>query len=132
MLREPLKEGKMKRMARLAALLLFTAQFGLSAQMAPPALPPQAGMTNPVAGCSEMSQEEREFAAKLLDMNNQTIFCSQFSPGQRQQAMDLAGKPDANGNTQSADDAVSQTMQGASPAAGATSKRKPGGACPLK
>lgn len=119
-------------MASLAALLLFSAHAGLVGDAAAPVLPPQSGMANPVAGCSSYSKEEQAFAAGLLDMNNQVIFCSQFSPGQRQQAMEMAGNPDANGNAVSADDAVRQTMQSSAPAGGTTSKRKPGGACPVK
>ncbi|MES2122310.1 MAG: hypothetical protein V4492_05980 [Chlamydiota bacterium] len=122
----------MKKIATLVTLALLSATSGLISQAPSPVMPPQSGMANPVAGCSSMSQDEQDFAAKLLDMNNQVVFCSQFSPGQRQQAMDIAGKPDANGNAVSADDAVAQTMQGSATGAGATPKRKPGGACPLK
>lgn len=122
----------MKKIVTLSTLVLLSATSGLISQTPTTVMPPQPGMTNPVAGCSSMSQDEQDFAAKLLDMNNQVIFCSQFSPGQRQQAMDLAGKPDATGNMVSADDAVAQTMQGSSAGAGTTSKRKPGGACPMK
>ena len=60
------------------------------AQPMQPALPAQP---NP---CAALSAGEQAFA-KDFDMMHQQLFCKQFTPEQRQQAMGMAGKRDAQG-----------------------------------
>ena len=81
--------------------------------------------------CSKLTVDEQGFANQLNDMNNKSMFCTQFTLLQRQQAMQMMGQMDASGNIMTADQAVIQTMQnnGMSPAS--TPKGRPSG-CPVK
>jgi hypothetical protein len=81
-----------------------------------------------------MSKAEQSFASQLNDSNNKLMFCSKFTAQQRQQAMQMLGKPDSSGNMTTADQAVQKTMQNnnmmAPPAP--KSSRPSGGGCPVK
>ena len=95
---------------------------------------PQEGqekMLAQAADCSTMSIAEQSFANQLNDMNNRTAFCTQFTPQQRQQAMQMNGQLDSSGNMMSADQAVQQVMQMNSTPAMQQGKRT-GGGCPVK
>ncbi len=84
--------------------------------------------------CSQLTQTEQNFAAQIMDMNNRTMFCTQFTAQQRQQAMQMMGQPDSSGNTMNADQAVQQVMGSGSMPSPATQPRPrtSGGACPVK
>jgi hypothetical protein len=77
--------------------------------------------------CSSMSQEAQEFAGQLTPLN-MTIFCGQFTDGQRASAMQMASTPDATGMSLSPDMAV-QKVAGAS---GSSPKQKTPTGCPVK
>jgi hypothetical protein len=82
--------------------------------------------------CNKLSADEQNFAYQIMDPNNKSMFCTQFTAQQRQQAMQMMGKTDASGNMMTADMAVKQVMQtnGMVPAAGGQSKST--GGCPVK
>jgi hypothetical protein len=61
--------------------------------------------------CSKLTPDEQSFANQLMDMNNKTMFCTQFTSRQRQQAMQMMGQQDVSGNMMTADQAVKQAMQ---------------------
>jgi hypothetical protein len=84
------------------------------------------------ADCSNMSADEQSFANQLMDSNNKMLFCSQFTPQQRQQAMQMNGAKNASGNAMNADDAVQQVMQTSSTSPMAPAKGRTGGACPVR
>ena len=88
----------------------------------------------PDSSCNALTSDEQNFAGQILDKNNQLIFCTQFTPQQRQMAMQMLGKPDSAGNKISADGAVLQVIQtsGITPPAAPSRARTPGGACPVK
>jgi hypothetical protein len=108
----------------LSATQLFAASDNVIAQQS------QAQMSS-VADCSKMSTAEQSFAGQLTDVNNKAMFCSQFTPQQRQQAMQMSGQMDASGNRINPDQAVQQVMASAS--IPATQPRvRSGGGCPVK
>jgi hypothetical protein len=63
--------------------------------------------------CSKLTSKEQAFAAQIITKNNKRRFCSQFTPAQRQQAMQLMGQLDGNGNPMDADQAI-QRVAGSS------------------
>lgn len=79
--------------------------------------------------CSQMSADEQDFANQLMDMKNRSMFCSQFTAQQRQQAMQMMGQTDASGNVMNADQAVQQVMQMSPPT---QMRPRSGGGCPVK
>ena len=95
------------------------------------AQPPQP--VAPATDCSKLSPPEQNFANQLTQEVNRAMFCGQFTPQQRQQAMSMTGQTDVNGNMVNADQAVQQVMQ-TSPAPNAPriQQKRPGGACPVK
>lgn len=82
--------------------------------------------------CTKLTADEQNFANQLNDMNNRSMFCTQFTLQQRQQAMQMMGQTDASGNMMTADQAVMQTMQvnGMSPMP--SSRGRASGGCPVK
>lgn len=98
-----------------------------NAQKSPNETPQNDRMQRAMPDCSKLSVEEQHFANQLADRNNRSIFCLQFTPQQRQQAMQMMEQANASGgDTMSADQAVQQVIR-TSP-----SQRKQGGACPMK
>jgi hypothetical protein len=83
--------------------------------------------------CSQLTQDEQNFAAKIMDMNNKKMFCSQFSPQQRQQAMRMNGQMDTSGNMMGPDQAVQKAM-GATPKSviPSTQQKSSSGGCPVQ
>lgn len=81
----------------------------------------------PAADCSQMSADEQDFSTQLSD-TNKSLFCSQFTPQQRMQAMQMTGQPDSLGNTMTADQSVQKVMQ----MGGIQPKKRTGGGCPVK
>jgi hypothetical protein len=81
-----------------------------------PAIPPNQqgqmmqGQMMQAPDCSQLTQDEQNFAAQVMNMNNRAMFCNQFTPQQRQQAMQMMGQQDSSGNAMSADQAVQQVM----------------------
>lgn len=88
------------------------------------------GQNGQAPDCSQLSPDEQNFAAQLMDMTNKRMFCTQFTSQQRQQAMQMMGQPDASGNTMSADQAVTNVMGMGAMSPGAQSRTGAGGACP--
>ena len=82
--------------------------------------------------CTKLTADEQNFAYQIMDMNNKSMFCTQFTSQQRSQAMQMMGKTDAAGNIMTADMAVKQVMQnnGMKPMP-QQQGRSPGG-CPVK
>jgi hypothetical protein len=66
---------------------------------------------NQIPDCSQLTADEQNFANQLMDMNNRTMFCTQFTSLQRQQAMQMMGQIDASGNMMDADQSVQKVMQ---------------------
>jgi len=119
----------MKKLTLCLGALIATLSSSLSA--APPANgKAQSGqMMNQPAGCNQMTAEEQNFCSQIMDMNNKMLFCSKFTPQQKQQAMQMMGQMDASGNMMTADQAVQQ-VQGAG--AATSTKPKTSGGCPAK
>ena len=86
-----------------------------------------------MADCTQLMADEQNFANQLTDMNNRNMFCTQFTPQQRRQAMQMTGQQDASGNMMSADQSVQQVMQsgGTAPTMN-PQKGKATGGCPVK
>ena len=82
--------------------------------------------------CTKMSADEQNFANQMMDMNNKMMFCSQFTPQQRRQAMQMMGQTDASGNMMTADQAVKQTMQNNGMTPMTQQRNKSTGGCPVK
>ncbi|MGC1878471.1 MAG: hypothetical protein WA347_06880 [Rhabdochlamydiaceae bacterium] len=66
---------------------------------------------NQTPDCSQLTADEQNFANQLMDMNNRSMFCTRFTPQQRQQAMQMMGQTDTSGNMMNADQAVQRVMQ---------------------
>lgn len=81
--------------------------------------------------CTQLTEAEQDFAAQIMDMNNKTAFCSQFTLEQRDQCMQLLGQPDNNGNPMNADQACMQVMGSNTPM---TQQKSTGvrGGCPVQ
>lgn len=77
-----------------------------------------------------LSPEEQKFANLLTDSNNISMFCTQFTPEQREQAMKLKGQSDEAGNILTADRAVQQVAGNTLPPS--KSSRRSWGGCPVK
>ena len=77
--------------------------------------------------CSTMAPEMQQFASQLTPANK-TIFCGQFTDGQRASAMQMASTQDATGMTMSPDESV-QKVSGAS---GSNPQGKTPTGCPVK
>ncbi len=60
--------------------------------------------------CSDMSDDEQDFASQLNDTNSM-MFCSKMTPMQRQKAMQMAGMRGPSGTKMSPDDAVQNVMK---------------------
>lgn len=124
-------------------LSVFILAAGRALYAAPPTANPQPSNQAPsqqqtqtmqeqpmeVPECSQLSPAEAQFANQLTDPANKILFCTQFTPQQRKEAMQMVGKPDAMGNRMSADQAVQQLGGGG---ASIQPGRRPGGACPVK
>ncbi len=82
--------------------------------------------------CTKMSADEQNFANQIMDMNNKMMFCSQFTPQQRRQAMQMMGQTDASGNMMTADQAVKQTMQNNGMTPMTQQRNRSNGGCPVK
>jgi hypothetical protein len=81
--------------------------------------------------CSQLTADEMSFSNHLTDMGNKAVFCSQFTPAQRQQAMQMMGQNNPADNSMSADQAVQQVMQSGNPTT-APAKPRGAGGCPVK
>jgi hypothetical protein len=77
-----------------------------------------------------LSPEEQKFANQLTDSNNISMFCTQFTPEQRKQAMQLKGQQDEAGNILTADLAVQQVAGNTLPPS--KRSRRSWGGCPVK
>ena len=77
-----------------------------------------------------LSPEEQKFANQLTNSDNIAMFCNQFTPEQRHQAMQLKGQRDEAGNILTADRAVQQVAGNTLPPN--KSPRRSGGGCPVK
>ena len=117
----------------LNVLFAFTALS--AAAPAPPPLrstSPSQGQTPINPECGKLTQSEQNFSSQIMDMNNRTMFCSQFTMQQRQQAMQLMGQPDSSGNIMNADQAVQEVMGSGTTAPMTQPKmRSPSGGCPV-
>jgi hypothetical protein len=82
--------------------------------------------------CTKLTADEQNFANQLNDMNNKSMFCTQFTPQQRQQAMQMMGQTDTSGNMMTADQAVQRTMQNNGMTPMMQSRGKASGGCPVK
>jgi hypothetical protein len=82
--------------------------------------------------CSKLTADEQNFANQMNDMNNKTMFCTQFTPQQRQQAMQMMGQTDASGNMMTADQAVKQVMQNSGATPMTQQRGRSSGGCPMK
>lgn len=82
--------------------------------------------------CTTLSADEQNFAYQINDMNNKMMFCTQFTPQQRQQAMQMMGQTDASGNMMTADEACKQVMQNSGMTPMAKPKGRSSGGCPVK
>ena len=124
----------MKKNIVLLSFVMLTATSILSAATAKSEkkIAQQQCQSQPMMGadCSKMSPSEKSFAGQLTDMNNKTMFCSQFTPQQRQQAMTMMGQTDTYGNAMNADQAVQKVMQSGQTAP--AQPKRPAGACPVK
>lgn len=60
--------------------------------------------------CSDMSQDEQDFAAQLNDVNAM-MFCSKMTSDQRQKAMKMTGMRGPSGTKMTPDDAVQNVMK---------------------
>jgi hypothetical protein len=77
--------------------------------------------------CSDLTDEEQNFAA-MLNNNNAMTFCSKMSPMQRQKAMQMSATAGPAGVPRmSPDDAVQAVMQG-----NTMTRPRGAGACPVQ
>jgi hypothetical protein len=81
------------------------------------------------ADCSEMSEDEQDFASQLNDANSKT-FCSKMTPMQRQKAMQMTGMRGSSGTKISPDDAVQNVMKNSGMQGG--KGQRGSGACPVQ
>ncbi len=82
--------------------------------------------------CTKLTADEQNFANQINDMNNKTMFCTQFTPQQRQQAMQMMGQTDASGNMMTADQAVNQVMQNSGMTPMTQQRGRSSSGCPVK
>jgi hypothetical protein len=87
----------------------------------------QTQMMAPAPDCSQLNPDEQDFANQITDTNNKSTFCSQFTPQQRKQAMQMMNQPDAQGNMMNADQSVQQVMINSG-----QRRTRTGGGCPVK
>lgn len=122
-------------------LLLAACKSAPAPQAQAPTTQQMQQMMQPPANCSNLTPDEQNFSYQLTNPNNQSMFCSQFTPDQRMQAMQMAGQPMAGGNTMSPDQAVQQVMKNnrMAPMSAPTNQNgnngysnTNGGACPVK
>jgi hypothetical protein len=92
----------------------------------------QQGQMMDQPDCTKLTADEQNFANQIMDMNNKMMFCSQFTPQQRQQTMQMMGQTDASGNMMTADQAVQQTMQNNGMTPMNQRRNKSSGGCPVK
>lgn len=123
----------MKKMASFGALLAFTVLFAAAPTPLPPrSSSPAQGQTPVNTDCNNLSQSEQNFSAQIMDAQNRTAFCSQFTMQQRQQAMQLMGQPDSSGNIMNADQAVQEVLgSGAAVPMTQQNMRSSSGGCPV-
>ncbi len=124
-------------LAATAGLQLFAAPAsanGATGQQPANGASQQGQMMMQTPNCNQLTPAEQNFAAQIMDMNNKTMFCTQFTAQQRQQAMQMMGQTDSSGNKMNADQAVQQVMGSGSMSTPATQQkpRTSGGACPVK
>ena len=94
---------------------------------------PLPGTQAPV-DCGQLPDEQMRFASQFTDMTLKWMFCSQLTPGQREQVMALVTHPDASGLVLTSDQAMRKFMRDNHiPYPSGTSSRRPssGGACPV-
>jgi hypothetical protein len=121
--------------AATSSLLFADPTSGGGANTPSPAIPPnQQGQGQMMQGqmmqapdCSQLTQDEQNFAAQIMNMNNRTLFCNQFTSQERQQAMQMMGQKDSSGNAISADQAVQQVL-----GSGAQQTTRANRGCPVK
>jgi hypothetical protein len=79
--------------------------------------------------CSTLPDDQKNFAMQLKKIDNQKTFCATFSDSQRQNAMQMMGKPSANGMNMSADDAVENVAKSIpmAPSSGSSTQQTPSG-----
>jgi hypothetical protein len=82
--------------------------------------------------CTKLSADEQNFAYQIMDMNNKSMFCTQFTSQQRQQAMQMMGQTDASGNMMTADMAVKKVMKNNGMAPMPQQQGRSTGGCPVK
>lgn len=85
--------------------------------------------------CSQLTPAEQNFANQLKNINNKSIFCSQFTPQQRKKAMQMMGTANASnmsGGMMTADQAVEQVMQSSNMRPGSGSQGRSTGGCPVQ
>jgi hypothetical protein len=92
----------------------------------------QQGQMMNQSDCTNLTPEEQNFANQVNDMNKRTMFCTQFTPQQRQQAMQMMGQTDASGNMITADQAVTQVMQSGGMSPMSQQRGRSSGGCPVK
>lgn len=105
-------------MSKIVMFMLAVCCIGISLEAAP---------VQKTMDCSMMSPEVQQFASQMTP-ENKTMFCGQFTDGQRASAMQMASTQDATGMTMSPDEAV-QKVSGAS---GANPQTKTPTGCPVK
>jgi len=69
----------------------------------------QAGQS--MGDCSAMTADEQQFANQIVDPKLKMMFCTKFTPDQRNTAMQSMNQPDAQGNMMSADQSVQKVMK---------------------
>jgi len=90
----------------------------------------QDDVMNQSSDCARLREEEQYFATQIMDANNKSMFCSQFTAEQRQRAMQMLGQLDSSGTKMNADQAVMRVRSMSSP--GAKTQTRTGGACPVR
>ena len=118
----------------LVFLTVAMATAGSLLNAAPPPSPQQAPATPYTPGCSQLPADQQSLAAQLTSQDNQIMFCTKFTPQQRQQAVQKMGKPNAGGSKTTADQAVEEIMaaNGLLPPSQQPKPKTYGGACPVQ
>jgi hypothetical protein len=128
----------MRKTALFSALLIAAGASLLAAPKGKTQLGQMQGQQNQnnnmdqMADCTKLTADEQNFANQLMDMNNRNMFCTQFTPQQRRQAMQMMGQQDASGNMMNADQSVQQVMQSGGMSPMNQQRNRSSGGCPVK
>lgn len=128
----------MRKTALFSALLIAAGASLLAAPKGKTQLGQMQGQQNQnnnmdqVADCTQLTADEQNFANQLMDMNNRNMFCTQFTPQQRRQAMQMMGQQDASGNMMNADQSVQRVMQSGGMIPMNQQRNRSSGGCPVK